>query len=337
MSKKNVALVLSSGGPRGFAYIGAIEELQSRGYTITSVSGCSVGSLVGGVFAAGKLEEFKHWLFSLDNFKVMSLMDLSISKSYLVKGEKVINAIKEVVPDVMIEDMAIPYVAVASDLYTGEQVIFREGKLFDAIRASISIPSMFKPVKYGHRTLVDGGIVNTLPLDLVRRSGDDILVGFDVNDVDTGSINDYLRSVEEAKTTRENSNRNTLELMNTAIHDSSMPLIDKVKIVGGLGSHYAKHYFTDTAQEKELETIADKLNIDSEPEDNYLSIISRCFSIANHVIAKLNAQTCLPDILVKMPFDEFSSISDYGRGREISDRGRELMAAALDRYESSDC
>ena len=138
---KNVALALSSGGPRGFAYIGAIEELQSRGYTITSVAGASAGALVGGIFAAGGLDSFKEWLFGLDPVKVMTLMDFSVSKNYLVKGDKVINAIKEVVPEVNIEDLPIPFTAIATDLYTGEEVIFREGPLFDAIRASISIPS----------------------------------------------------------------------------------------------------------------------------------------------------------------------------------------------------
>ena len=152
MKKQDVALVLSSGGPRGWAYIGAIEELESRGYNITSVAGTSIGSLIGGIYAAGRLEDLKEWLFSLDAWKVFTLMDLSISKNHLVKGDKVIQAIREVVPDINIEDMPIPYRAIAADLYTGEEVIFDRGNLFDAIRASISIPSLFRPVKYGFRT-----------------------------------------------------------------------------------------------------------------------------------------------------------------------------------------
>ena len=140
--KKDVALVLSSGGPRGWAYIGAIEELVSRGYRITSVAGTSIGSLVGGIFAAGKLEEVKEWLFTLDAWKVFGLMDLSLSMNHIVKGDKVIGALKDIVPDVNIEDLDIPYRAVAADLYTGEEVVFDRGPLFDAIRASISIPSV---------------------------------------------------------------------------------------------------------------------------------------------------------------------------------------------------
>ena len=141
MSQK-VALVLSSGGPRGFAYIGAIEELEHRGYEITSIAGTSIGSLVGGIYAAGKLEEVKEWLYDLDAWKVFSLMDLSLSLNHLVKGDKVIDALKEIVPDIDIENLKIPYCAVATDFYTGEEVVFKSGKLFQAIRASISIPSL---------------------------------------------------------------------------------------------------------------------------------------------------------------------------------------------------
>ena len=136
--KKDVALVLSSGGPRGWAYIGAIEELISRGYRIRSVAGTSIGSLIGGIYAAGKLEEIKEWLFTLDAWKVFTLMDLSLSKNHLMKGDKVISALKEIVPNVNIEDMEIPYCAVAADLYTGEEVVFDRGPLFDAIRASLN-------------------------------------------------------------------------------------------------------------------------------------------------------------------------------------------------------
>ena len=178
---KNVALVLASGGPRGFAYIGAIEELEARGYRITSVAGCSAGALVGGIYAAGGLSAFKEWLYNLDPVQVVALMDFSISKNYLVKGEKVMNAIKERVPEVNIEDMAVPFTAVATDLFTGEEVLFREGPLFEAIRASISIPSMFKPAECKGRTLIDGGIVNTFPLNRVVRTPGDILVKIILN------------------------------------------------------------------------------------------------------------------------------------------------------------
>lgn len=330
---KDVALVLSSGGPRGFAYIGAIEELESRGYNITSVAGCSVGSLVGGIYAAGGLEAFKKWLFSLDNFKVMSLMDLSISKRYLVKGEKVIGAIKKVVPDVNIEEMAIPFTAVATDLYTGEEVVFHEGKLFDAIRASISIPSMFRPVKHGLHTLVDGGIVNTFPIDKVQRSGHDILVGFDVNDVDSKNINEFLSSEKSLQNQIESISKDAENTLSMLIHDPKKSLLDKVKIAGSQGQALLKRTLENEKKKRELNAIGQLEKIPVDADDNYYSILSRSFSLMNHTIAKLQAQMFKPDILVKMSFDSYDTILDYGRGEEISAKGRELMASALDSWE----
>lgn len=263
---QDVALALSSGGPRGFAYIGAIEELQERGYHISSVSGTSIGSLVGGIFATGKLNEVKEWLFGLDAWKVFTLMDLSIGKNHLVKGDKVIGALKEIVPDINIEDLPTPFCAIATDLYTGEEVIFDKGPLFTAIRASISIPSLFRPVKYGDSTLIDGGIANCLPSNRVKRNGKDILVAFDVNDVDPERIRKDDRNDE----------------------------------VG----------------------------------DNYYSILSRTFSLMNHVNSRMSIERDRPDILASMPFDSFGVISDYAKAREISEMGRQLMRDALDRYEN---
>ena len=326
MNTKDVALVLSSGGPRGWAYIGAIEELISRGYNITSVAGTSIGSLVGGIFAAGKLEEVKEWLFTLDAWKVFSLMDLSISKNHLMKGDKVIGALKEIVPEVNIEDLKIPYRAVAADLYTGEEVIFDRGPLFDAVRASISIPSLFRPVKYGFRTLVDGGIVNTMPIDRAVRHEGDILVAFDVNDIDVESIRNSL--VEEAREEEDRQEQEKeLELETQTIiravrHNDSLTLMEKLRLAGRHGQKVLAHKFNEEEPELEFDF-----------EANYYSILSRTFSIMNHVISKTAARMHNPDILVKMPFDAYDNIGDYARAREISERGRELMREALNRYE----
>lgn len=181
---KDVALVLSSGGPRGFAYIGAIEELESRGYNITSIAGTSMGSLIGGIYAAGKLPEAKKWFMSLNAWKVFKLMDITMGTNHVVKGVKVIEALEQIVPDVKIENLDIPFKAIATDLYDGEEVVFSKGSLFQAIRASISIPALFRPVKYDNHTLIDGGIVNSIPLNRVERHEGDILIGFNVNAID---------------------------------------------------------------------------------------------------------------------------------------------------------
>ncbi len=327
MNTKDVALVLSSGGPRGWAYIGAIEELESRGYNITSVAGTSIGSLIGGIYAAGKLSEVKEWLFSLDAWKVFDLMDLSISKNHLVKGDKVIDAIMEIVPNINIEDLNIPYRAVAADLYTGEEVVFDRGPLFEAVRASISIPSLFRPVKYGYRTLVDGGVVNTMPVDRVARSGHDIVVAFDVNDVDVESIRNTLiaeaREEEEKIEAQKALDAETKTVLNSVRNNASLSFTDKFRLVKEQGEKILMHKLNNDEQVTELLF-----------ESSYYSILSRTFSLMNHVLAKNAAERYKPEVLVKMPFDAYGEIGDYAKAREISETGRELMRAALDKYES---
>ena len=178
---KNVALALSSGGARGLAHIGAIEELEAQGYHISSIAGCSMGALIGGVYAAGKLNEFREWMKTIDRKKMLSLIDFSLSLNHIVKGTRIIEAIMEFVPDVNIEDLPIPYCAVATDLKAGKEVLFNKGSLFQAIRASISLPSFYEPVQRDDMILIDGGVINPLPLNRVKRQAGDILVGIDVS------------------------------------------------------------------------------------------------------------------------------------------------------------
>lgn len=324
--KKEVALVLSSGGPRGFAYIGAIEELERRGYRITQVAGTSIGSLIGGIYASGKLMELKEWLYKLDAWKVFSLMDLSIGKNHIMKGDKLIHAMKQIVPEVNIEDLDIPFKAVATDLYTGEEVIFDRGSLYDAIRASISIPSLFSPVRYGYRTLIDGGIADTLPLGKVTRTDNNIVVAFNVNDVDVDGIRQAI--IDEAQQQEEKAKEEKQMLLERKVvidsirHNSSLTLIDKMKLAGEQGRKMLEHAVNSDDEEKGIQF-----------GENYYDLLSRTFSLMNHINSKQAIKMYAPDVLVNMPFDAYGDISDYARADEIAEAGRILMKTALDRYE----
>lgn len=181
MRRKRAALVLGGGGARGVAHIGAIEELESQGFEISAVAGTSMGALVGGVYASGHLDPFREWMCALDKYKVFGLVDFALSTEGLVKGDRVMEAMKALVPDVEIERMPVPFAAVAADLLTGDEVVLDSGGLYDAIRASISIPSVFKPIHREGRVLIDGGTVNPLPVNRVRREEGDLLVAVDVS------------------------------------------------------------------------------------------------------------------------------------------------------------
>lgn len=179
--KKNIALVLSSGGARGFAHIGAIKVLERKGYNITSVAGTSMGALIGGIYASGRLKQFEEWVDTLDRLEVLRLTDISVSTKGLIRGIKIIDRIKEIVPDMNIEDLPMPYCAVATDLLKGAEQVFTSGSMFGAIRASISIPTVFQPFRKGNVYYVDGGLVNPLPINRVARSGNDLLAVVNVN------------------------------------------------------------------------------------------------------------------------------------------------------------
>lgn len=176
VSNRNVALVLSSGGSKGLAHIGVISELERQGFTITSVSGASVGSVIGGLYAMGKLSEYTTWVKTLDKKKIWGLLDFSFSINGLLKGERVFKTMQSFIPDQAIEKMDIPFSAVATDIINEKEIVFNSGSFYDAIRASIAIPSVIKPVPYKDTFLVDGGVLCPIPIEYVKRSEGDILV-----------------------------------------------------------------------------------------------------------------------------------------------------------------
>lgn len=163
-TRKTVSLVLGSGGARGLAHIGIIRYLEESGYDIRSISGCSMGAVIGGTYAAGKLEEFEKWVCTIDGMDIVSLLDISWTKGGLVKGDKIIGTLKNLIGDRNIEDLPIPFTAVAADFAAEKEVWMQRGNLFDAIRASMSLPLLFTPVEQNGRLLIDGGVLNPVPI-----------------------------------------------------------------------------------------------------------------------------------------------------------------------------
>ena len=162
--KKTVSLVLGSGGARGLAHIGVIHVLEEKGYEIHSIAGCSAGALVGGIYAAGKLPEYEEWVRNLTRFDMVNLLDIAWVGGGLVKGDKIIKRMRKLVGERLIEELPIPFTAVATELQSGREVWLSEGPLFDAIRSSCSLPIFFTPAKYREKMLVDGGVVNPVPI-----------------------------------------------------------------------------------------------------------------------------------------------------------------------------
>lgn len=180
-AKTAVALALGTGGARGLAHIGAIEAIEAAGYRIVAVSGSSMGALIGGIYAAGKLDVYRDWVCALQKMDVLKLVDWTLSGAGLIKGDRIIGVLRELIGPVNIEELPIPFTAVATDLDREREVWLMRGPLFDAIRASIAIPTIFRPHPvHGHR-LVDGGLMNPLPLTPLLQSPSDYTVAVNVN------------------------------------------------------------------------------------------------------------------------------------------------------------
>jgi NTE family protein len=176
---KTVSLVLGSGGARGLAHIGVIHWLEENDYKIRSIAGSSMGALIGGIYAAGKLEEYEQWVRAIRKVDIVTLLDLSWGKSGLVKGDKIINTLIDLVGEQLIEDLPIQYTAVATDVKGRKEIWIKSGRLFDAIRASISIPLLFTPFKHRGVDLIDGGVLNPVPV--APTIGDDTEMTIAVN------------------------------------------------------------------------------------------------------------------------------------------------------------
>lgn len=178
---KTVSLVLGSGGARGLAHIGVIQWLTENGYAIRSISGSSMGALIGGTFATHKLEVYAEWVLALERMHVLRLLDPTIGSPGLLKGERIIGVLRELIGDCDIEALPISFTAVATDLDSGQEVWLREGKLFDAVRASMATPLIFTPVKRGGRTLVDGAVVNPVPIAPTLNDDTELTVAVDLS------------------------------------------------------------------------------------------------------------------------------------------------------------
>ncbi len=182
MSKnRQISLVLGSGGARGYTHIGAIEEILEHGYDIKSISGSSMGALVGGLYACGKLEEFREWVLTLDLFDVAKLVDFSFNGMGIIQGDRVFQEIEKMIGDVLIEDLPIFYTAVATDIIKQKEVWIQKGKLLDAIRASVAIPTIFTPKKISERYLIDGGVLNPLPIAPTVSDDTDMTIAVSLN------------------------------------------------------------------------------------------------------------------------------------------------------------
>jgi NTE family protein len=307
---KNVALVLGSGGARGLAHIGAIEALEERGYTITSIAGCSMGSIIAGMYAAGQIKEAKEWFLQVDKQLILRMMDINLlSGNSLVKGQRIIQELQTIVPDRPIEDLLIPCTIVASDMLNTEEVLFRSGSLFEAVRASISIPLFFQPVQIENRLLIDGGILNPLPLHAIERTPDDLLVAMDISGKDAMPIQTEYEPFDVDSKLEE-------------IVAKGIPVPksweEQIRTLG-----------------KRLEAIRENRAKDLGRNVGFFSLLDRMSDMQIQQNTLLSLRLTPPDVHAVMRQYAYNTF-DFDKAEQIIADGKRIMNGALDQYEKKE-
>lgn len=178
---RDIGLALGGGMARGFAHIGVLRVLRKNGIFPRIIAGTSIGALVGGCYLAGKLNELEDWALSLTRLKIFSYLDFRVRSAGLIGGNRLNNLLNDYFEGVMIEDFKQPFIAIASDLATGHEVWLRKGPFVDAMRASFALPGVFPPVELNHRWLVDGALVNPVPVSVCQSMGARMTIAIDLN------------------------------------------------------------------------------------------------------------------------------------------------------------
>lgn len=287
-----ISLVLGSGGARGLAHIGVIRELERRGYRIESISGCSMGALVGGIYAAGKLDEFERWVLAVTKMDIVALLDIAWVSEGLVKGDKIMAALTDIVGDIMIESLPIKFTAVAADISLEKEVWINSGSLFEAIRASISLPMFFTPVKYKSSYLVDGGVLNPVPI--APTFNDDTQLTIAVN---LGGRLEYVEPIETPVSDVDTAAADGLHVQVAAFIG---------KLAGAIGTNGAN---TGPA---------------------FYDVANQAFDSMQSTIARQKLAAYPPDYVIELPRNACGTL-EFDRGAEMVELGRRRAVECLDK------
>jgi len=310
---RRVALALGSGGARGYAHIGVIHELQDRGYQIVGIAGSSMGALVGGLQAADRLDEFADWARSLTQRSILRLLDPSITAAGVLRAEKILDAVRDILGAVTIEELPIPYTAVATDLLAGKSVWLQRGPVDEAIRASIAIPGVIAPHVIDGRLLADGGILDPLPMAPIAAVNADLTIAVSLSGSET-----LADAAPEPRPTTEWLNR--MLSSTSALLDSptARAVLDRFGASSADNADDAEDT-VDTASAPETEP----------PRLGGFEVMNRTIDIAQAALARHTLAAYPPDLLIEVPRSACRGL-EFHRAAEVIDIGRTLAARALD-------
>ncbi len=301
VNSKSVALALGSGGARGYAHIGAIQVLEERGLTIAGIAGSSMGALVGGLHAAGKLDDFTEWVTTLTQLDMVRLLDISVTAPGVIRAEKIVKRVRDILGDTTIEELPIPFTAVATDLTAGRSVWFQRGPVHDAIRASIAIPGVITPHTIGGRLLADGGILDPLPLAPIVSAGADLTIG-----ISLGAEEQRVADDGEAPVSESSSDAGTMDDWINRFRRGAAQLFDR---------------------ETDVSAAAD--DVTGPALSSRFDVMNRSLDVMGAALARYQLAGYPPDVLIRVPRMSCRAF-DFHRAEEMIALGRDLTEKALD-------
>lgn len=298
--RKEISLVLSSGGARGLAHIGAIQALEEKGFKVNAIAGSSIGAAIGGFYSTDKLPKFKEWILSLNKSELFNLFDFTFSTKGFIKGERIVQELYNLLGDEQIENAKIPFTAVATDIQSYEEIWIRRGSLLQAIRASASIPSILMPVRWKDLLLVDGGVVNPAPIEAVKEYNNPLTVLVNINA--RIPFDESLYPASEKQKESEN---------------------DIYTQLNAFRKKWAKYYPGNSGE---------KINQDKLEEISSMGLLNRSIDYMGDRLIELNIARYRPDIVVEVSRDSCNTF-DFHKGEILIKAGYDAAINAVEIWE----
>jgi len=309
--EKKIGIALGSGSARGLAHIGVLKVLEANKIPINYIAGSSMGALIGALYASGlSVQQLDDIACNADWKLTAKMFTPTLPWNGLVSGNRIRDFIKTLVGDININDLKIPYAAVATDVNTGEKIVIQQGSLVEAIRASISIPGVFTPVQYGGRFLVDGGVANPVPVDVIKSMGADIVIAVNVRPSLEPALQNIVLPDETPK--KQKQQDLTATVLNTSLARYVKYKIDTSPVVT----------FVDHISEKK-EALGKKFS-----GPNIVETIMQSVGIMENEIIQLRFENSPPDILIKPAVEDYK-LMDFTKANELIDLGEKAAEDAL--------
>ncbi len=327
-ARPRVALALGSGAARGYAHIGVINELHERGYEIVGIAGSSMGALVGGLQAAAKLDDFAEWARSLTQRAILRLLDPSITAAGVLRAVKILDVVRDILGTVTIEELRIPYTAVATDLIAGKSVWLQRGPVDEAVRASIAIPGVITPYLIDGRLLADGGILDPLPMAPIAAVNADLTIAVSLGGSEADDAAEHDGESHPATDWLNRVVRSTSAWFDA---NSARSLLDRPTARAVLSRFGASP--SDADDEADLKEPAEPVDVAEGPPEaprlGTFEVMNRTIDIAQAALARHTLAAYPPDLLIEVPRSACRSL-EFHRADEVIDVGRVLAARALD-------